>query len=112
MSDSTSLKNGSSAGSAADPSGQTALASGESLAMRLWEEAAGEAGTPHTRPYETVGYVVSGRVEVHVAGTATAYGAGESYLVPAGAERNYVVVEDLVAVEATSPPAEVHSRDA
>ena len=55
MSDSTSLKNGSSAGSAADSSGQTALASGESLAMRLWEEAAGEAGTPHTRPYETVG---------------------------------------------------------
>ena len=105
MSDSTSLKNGSSAGPSAGSSGQTALASGESLAMRLWEEAAGEAGTPHTRPYETVGYVVSGRVEVHVAGTATAYGAGESYLVPAGAERNYVVVEDLVAVEATSPPA-------
>ena len=96
--------------------GQKYLVSGKALSMRLWEEAAdsasGPGSEPHTRPYETVGYVVSGRVEVHVGGDRITCGAGDSYLVPEGAERQYVVLEDLVAVEATSPPAEVHGRDA
>ena len=100
--------------SAASPTGelgQTYLASGKALAMRLWEESAGEAGEPHTRPYETVGYVVSGRVEVHVGDDVVTCGPGDSYLVPEGAVRHYRVVEDLTAVEATSPPARVDDRD-
>ena len=92
--------------------GQKYLASGKALSMRLWEEAAGDAGEPHVRDYETVGYVVSGAVEIHVGGDVITCRAGDSYLVPDGAERNYVVLEALVAVEATSPPAEVHGRDA
>ena len=111
MSDS-SVKTTDSSASQTGPEGQAYLASGKALSMRLWEEAAGEAGEPHTRPYETVGYVVSGRVEVHVGSDVTTCGAGDSYLVPDGAERYYVVVDDLVAVEATSPPAEMHGRDA
>ena len=91
--------------------GQTYLVSGTSVAMRRWEEAAGEGGEPHTRPYETVGYVVSGRVEVHVGDDTITCGAGDSYLVPEGAQRHYKVIEDLVAVEATSPPARVDDRD-
>lgn len=91
--------------------GQTYLVSGTSVALRRWEESAGEAGEPHTRPYETVGYVVEGRVEVHVGDDVVTCGAGDSYLVPEGAVRHYQVVEDLVAVEATSPPARVDDRD-
>ena len=91
--------------------GQTYLVSGTALAMRLWNEAKGEGGEPHTRPYETVGYVVSGRVEVHVGDDVVTCGAGDSYLVPDGATRHYKVLEDLVAVEATSPPARVDNRD-
>ena len=91
--------------------GQKYLASGTRLAMRLWEEAPGEEGTPHTRPYETVGYVVSGRVRLQVGGDSLTLQAGDSYLVPEGAERCYTVLEDLVAVEATSPPAHVNDRD-
>ncbi len=83
----------------------TMLVTGDALALRLWNESAGVAGDPHTQPYETAGYVVSGRVEVHVGDDSTTCGAGDSYHVPAGATRHYVVVEDLVAVEATSPPA-------
>ncbi len=83
----------------------THLVTGDALALRLWNEPAGTAGEPHTQPYETVGYVVAGRVEVHVAGRSTTCGPGESYHVPADATRHYVVAEDLVAVEATSPPA-------
>jgi quercetin dioxygenase-like cupin family protein len=100
--------------SAASPEGdlgQTYLVSGTSVAMRLWKESAGESGEDHTRPYETVGYVVEGRVEVHVGDDVVTCGAGDSYLVPEGAVRHYKVVEDLVAVEATSPPARVDDRD-
>lgn len=92
--------------------GQTYLVSGTSVALRLWNEAAGEAGEPHTRPYETVGYVVEGRVEVHVGDDVVTCGAGDSYLVPEGAVRHYRVLDDLTAVEATSPPARVDGRDA
>ena len=100
--------------SSASPTGQMGqkyLVTGKSLSMRLWEESADTEGEAHTRPYETVGYVVSGRVEVHVGGDRITCGAGDSYLVPDGAERRYVVLEDLVAVEATSPPAHVDDRD-
>lgn len=93
------------------PEGQKYLVSGKRLAMRLWEEAAGEQGEPHTRPYETVGYVVSGRVEVHVGDSVVVCGAGDSYLVPDGAERYYRVLEDLTAVETTAPPAHLHGRN-
>ena len=91
--------------------GQTYLVSGTSVAMRLWNESAGEAGEEHTRPYETVGYVVEGRVEVHVGDDVVTCGAGDSWLVPEGAVRKYKVLEDLTAVEATSPPARVDDRD-
>lgn len=91
--------------------GQRYLVAGKNVDLRLWNEAAGAAGEPHTRPYETLGYVVSGRVEVHVGDDRITCGPGESYLVPEGATRHYVVVEDLVAVEACSPPARVDGRD-
>lgn len=107
-----SVKKIDSSASPTGPDGQKYLVSGKALAMRLWEEAAGEAGEPHTRPYETVGYVVSGAVEVHVGDDRITCRQGDSYLVPDGAERTYVVLEDLVAVETTSPPAQVHGRDA
>ena len=107
-----SVKKIDSSASPTGPDGQKYLVSGKALAMRLWEEAAGTAGEPHTRDYETVGYVVSGAVEIHLSGDVVTCRAGDSYLVPDGAERQYVVVEDLVAVEATSPPAHIHGRDA
>ena len=106
-----SVKKIDSSASPTGPDGQIYLASGKALALRRWEESAGEAGEPHTRPYETVGYVVSGRVEIHVGDDVVTCGAGDSYLVPDGAERRYMVLEDLVAVEATSPPAHVADRD-
>ena len=36
---------------------------------------------------------------------------GDSWVVPHGAEHSYKIVETFSAVEATSPPAEVHGRD-
>jgi quercetin dioxygenase-like cupin family protein len=91
--------------------GQQYLVSGKRLAMRRWSLKKGEEGGKHTRPYETVGYVVEGRVEITVGDSTITCAAGDSYLVPDGAERSYRVLEDLVAVEATAPPSHVHDRD-
>jgi quercetin dioxygenase-like cupin family protein len=92
--------------------GETYLASGKSVAMRLWrDEQPGEAKPASRREYETVGYVVAGRAELHVEGQMVLLNPGDSWVVPKGAEHTYKVLEPFTAVEATSPPAQVHGRD-
>lgn len=90
--------------------GQRYLASGKAVSMRLWEEAAG-SGSPHSRPYETVGYVISGRAELHLEGQTVSLNAGDCWVVPKHARHRYDILEPLRAIEATSPPADVHGRD-
>ena len=59
--------------------GQKYLAAGVHLAMRLWEnEPPGEAKPASTRDYETVGYVLSGRAELHLEGQKILLEAGDS----------------------------------
>ncbi|QLE59116.1 cupin domain-containing protein [Nostoc sp. TCL26-01] len=92
--------------------GQKYLASGKSISMRLWEkEQPGEDKQPTSRDYETVGYVISGRAELHTEGQMILLEAGSSWTVPKGASHYYKILEPFTAVEATSPPAEVHGRD-
>lgn len=92
--------------------GQKYLASGKTVAMRLWDK---EADTgekePTRREYETVGYVIEGRAELHLEGQMVILGPGDSWVVPQGAEHTYKILEAFKAVEATSPPAQVHGRD-
>jgi quercetin dioxygenase-like cupin family protein len=92
--------------------GQGYLASGKRLSMRLWEEDPGEPETLPARAYETVGFVISGRAELRIQGQTLVLAAGDSWVVPMGVEHGYHVLEPFVAVEATSPPAEVRGRDA
>lgn len=90
--------------------GQKYLASGKRVAMRLWEsEPPGDAKEAASRPYETVGYVVSGRAELHLEGQVVLLDPGDSWSVPEGASHTYRILETFTAVEATSPPA--HARD-
>ncbi|MBH8574681.1 cupin domain-containing protein [Nostocaceae cyanobacterium CENA369] len=92
--------------------GQKYLASGKSLSMRLWEgEQPGEAKEPTAREYETVGYVISGRAELHIEDQKILLEPGNSWVVPKGASHTYKILEPFTAVEATSPPAQVHGRD-
>ena len=58
-----------------------------------------------SRPYETVGYVISGRAELTVGGETVTLELGDSWLVPAEAEHTYTILEEFTAVEATAPPA-------
>jgi len=109
----TTVKKVSAAHSPKGEMGQRYLASGKRVSMRLWEaEPAGAKKPPARRAYETVGYVISGRAELHLEGQTVILERGDSWLVPEGAEHSYVIHEPFTAIEATTPPAQVHGRDA
>lgn len=112
MSD-TSVKKVDSTNSPKGQLGQKYLASGKSLSMRLWEneEPTPEPKPPATREYETVGYVIKGKAELHIEGQMILLEPGNSWVVPKGSSHTYKILESFTAVEATSPPAQVHGRD-
>ncbi len=93
--------------------GQKYLASGKSVAMRLWEETPVADPEPMTvRDYETVGYVIKGRAELHLENDqVVVLEPGDSWVVPVSAPHTYKILEAFTAVEATHPPAQVHGRD-
>lgn len=92
--------------------GQKYLANGTKVSMRLWEdEQPGEAKEQTQRDYETVGYVIKGKAELHLEGQMVLLETGNSWVVPQGAKHTYKILESFTAVEATSPPAEVRGRD-
>ncbi len=91
---------------------QKYLASGTRVAMRLWEdEPPGNVGPKARRDYETVGYVIKGRAELHLEGQKVSLEPGDCWVVPRDAVHHYEVLESFTAVEATSPPARVHCRE-
>jgi quercetin dioxygenase-like cupin family protein len=92
--------------------GQKYLASGINISMRLWEdELPSEAKPEAQRDYETIGFVIKGRAELHLEGQVLLLEPGDSWVVPKGATHTYKILEPFTAVEVTSPPAEVHGRD-
>jgi len=92
--------------------GQKQLASGVGISMRLWEdEEPGRDKPSSRRAYETVGFVIRGRAELHLEGQMVLLEPGDSWVVPKGAEHRYKILETLTAVEATAPPAQAHGRD-
>lgn len=87
------------------PRGQKQLAGGTQVAMRMWENEAPTESKPLTkRDYETVGYVLSGRAELHIAGERVLLEPGDSWVVPRGAVHTYQILEAFTAIEAISPP--------
>ena len=92
--------------------GQLHLATGKRMSMRLWDGV--EPGRPkpvRSREYETLGYVVEGRAELVVEDQKVILEPGDSWVVPAGADHTYHVLDRFTAVEATAPPAPVEARD-
>ncbi len=92
--------------------GQQYLASGIHLALRKWDLEPGGPVVRSRRDYETVGFVIHGRAQLEVEGQTVNLEAGDSWLVPRNAEHCYTILESFSAIEATSPPAHVHERDA
>src|SRR6266705_3243150 len=80
--------------------------------IRIWEREQPAESKPQTaRDYETVGLVLEGKAELHIEGQLVLLEKGDSWVVPKGSRHTYKVIETFTAVEATSPPAEVHGRD-
>jgi quercetin dioxygenase-like cupin family protein len=107
----TTVQKVSSGHSPRGPMGQKYLVSGKRVSMRLWEAEVPGSDAEHARQYETVGYVLQGRAELHIEGQMIRLEPGDSWLVPAGARHSYRILEPFTAVEATAPPSQVHGRD-
>lgn len=108
----TTVQKVSSEASPVGPEGQVYLASGKRLSMRLWrDEQPGGDKTPRRHEYEVVGYAISGRAELEIEGQTVRLEPGDSWLVPAGSEHTYRILEAFTAVEATAPPFQVHGRE-
>jgi quercetin dioxygenase-like cupin family protein len=102
----------SSAYSPKGPAGQRYLAAGLELSMRLWENEDPVEDKPETvREYESIGFVIDGKAELYIEGQRILLEPGDSWVVPKGAKHRYKILARFTAIEATSPPAEVHARD-
>lgn len=92
--------------------GQKYLVAGKSMSMRLWsDEQPADPKPEEARDYETVGYVIKGKAELHLEGQVVKLEPGDSWVVPQGASHTYKITEAFTAIEATSPPARVDQRD-
>lgn len=84
--------------------GALLLATGSQIGMRMWrDEQPGEPKPKARRDYETVGYVISGSAELQLEGSTVTLEAGDSWVVPKGAEHTYKILTVFSAVEATAP---------
>jgi quercetin dioxygenase-like cupin family protein len=108
----TSVMKVSSQNSPRGEEGQKYLATGITLSMRMWEDQEpGGDKEPRARDYETVGFVIRGRAELHTEGQVLILEPGDSWTVPRGATHTYNILETFTAVEVTHPPFQVHGRD-
>lgn len=80
--------------------------------MRLWEDEQPDEPKPAvSRDYDTVGYMLKGRAELHLEGQMVLLEPGDSWVVPKGSAHTYKILDSFSAVEATYPPAQIHERD-
>ncbi len=91
--------------------GERYLASGVGISMRMWRDEQPTEKPERARPYESIGYVISGRAELHLEGQMVLLEPGDSWVVPKGSSHSYRILEPFTAVEVTHPPAEIHGRD-
>lgn len=60
----------------------------------------------HRHPHEQTGYLVSGRIRLHIGDQSYDCTPGDSWCVPGDAEHGADVIEDAVAIEVFSPVRE------
>ncbi len=91
--------------------GQRYLATGTQIGVRLRQAEEPQDKSTASRDYETVGYVLDGRAELHIEGQKIVLEPGDSWVVPKGAEYSYAVLKPFTVIDTTCPPAQVHGRD-
>ena len=66
----------------------------------------GIVGSSHSHPHEQVNYILSGSLEVTIAGEKNVIEAGDSYYVEPNVEHGAVAIEDTVMFETFTPVRE------
>ncbi len=100
MADTTIVKVSSEASPKGDM-GQVYLATGKGISMRLWREQMSDDAKPDvSREYETVGYVISGRAELHLEGQMVLLEPGVLMSEPFGVGDDGAVARHLVVLDA------------
>lgn len=79
------------------------LAYGERVLMSKFEMEAGAALPSHSHPHEQTGYLLSGRIVLHIGCSSREMGPGDSWCVPSGVAHRAEILEDSSALEIFSP---------
>jgi quercetin dioxygenase-like cupin family protein len=90
--------------------GAKELIHGDKLGLRIWE---GDVGSSvddsqlkrdYVQSHESVGYMISGKVQLAIEGQTLILEPGQSWLVPRGAHHSYKILEGpMKAVEVCGP---------
>ena len=73
---------------------------------------AGAIVPEHSHMNDQIGYIISGQLEITVAGEKRVLGAGESYAIPGGVMHMAVALVDTVAIDVFSPPRKDYRTEA
>ncbi len=86
--------------------GEKLLVSGSQVSLRSWIHSEPKKDKKfHTTPYETVGYVIEGKLRVQFKeGSDQLLMPGDSWVVPEGSEHRYEILEPSHVVEAINQP--------
>lgn len=79
------------------------LVHGPATLMTEFRLKAGSDLPLHGHPYEQTGYLVSGRIRLHIDGRMHEVAPGAAWCIPAGIEHRAEILEDSVAIEVFSP---------
>jgi quercetin dioxygenase-like cupin family protein len=79
------------------------LAYGDKTLMTEFRLEKGAALPRHSHPHEQTGYLVSGKIRLHIAEQSYDCGPGDSWCVAGYVEHGADILEDAVAIEVFSP---------
>jgi quercetin dioxygenase-like cupin family protein len=82
------------------------LVHGATTLMAEFHLAAGHVLPAHVHPHEQTGYLVRGRIRLHIGDQARELAPGDAWCVPGGVEHSADLLEDAVAIEVWSPVRE------
>jgi quercetin dioxygenase-like cupin family protein len=85
---------------------QKTLVYGSKTLMAEFRLQKGSVLPRHTHPHEQTGFLVSGRIRLHMGDQSYACEPGDSWCVPGDVEHGADVLEDAVAIEVFSPVRE------
>lgn len=76
---------------------------GETIMSMLVEFKQGGFGPVHSHPHEQLGFVITGRIEITIAGVVHEISAGEQIFIPGNQQHSVMALEDTQLLETFTP---------